>query len=104
MTYFLQWRHFALKTLKKPKTIAEGGKKCKSLMLPQTFLNYVLQWCLTGDQGSFRIYFWKSYLKFWKNSRLKQQSKKNKKDVTTNISKNFTKMFDHQFHITKENN
>ena len=38
MTYFLQWRHFALKTLKKPKTIAGWVKKRKSLMLPQISL------------------------------------------------------------------
>ena len=43
---------FSAKKLEK-NNIAGWGKKSKSLKWPQKFLNYVLQWYLTGDQIKF---------------------------------------------------
>ena len=43
---------FSAKKLEK-NNIAGWGKKSKSLKWPQKFLDYVLQWYLTGDRKTF---------------------------------------------------
>ena len=72
-------------------------KKSKTLKWPQKFLNYVLQWYLTGDQKKIWIYFWKL------ENQIKG-AKWKKSDITLNISKNFTTIFDHQLDVTEEHN
>ena len=79
--------------------IAGWGKKSKSLKWTQKFLNYVLQWCLTGDQKNICIYFWNLHI----NAKLKEKNEK-KNDISLNISKNFETIFDHRFDLIKAHN
>ena len=72
--------------------------KSKSLKLLEKFLNYVLQWYLTGDLHLF--------LKLDVNTKLKKTKSKKKKwnDRTLSTSKTAKTVFDHQPDITKEHN
>ena len=90
--------HFLQKKLEK-NYIAGWGRKSKSLKLPQKFLNYVLQWYLTGDQKKICIYFWNLHI----NAKLKEKNEK-KNDISLNISKNFETIFDHRFDLIKAHN
>ena len=89
---------FSAKKLEK-NNIAGWGKKSKSLKWPQKFLNYVLQWYLTGDQKKICIYFWNLHI----NAKLKEKNEK-KNDISLNISKNFETIFDHRFDLIKAHN
>ena len=80
------------------KTLLLGEKKSKSLKWPQKFLNYVLQWYLTGDQKKICIYFWNLDI----NAKLKEKNEKKK--ISLNISKKFAAIFDHRLDLIKAHN
>ena len=90
---------FSAKKSEKKNNIAGWAKKSKSLKWPQKFLNYVLQWCLMGDQKETCIYFWNLHI----CAKVKEKNEK-KDDISLNISKHFETIFDHQFGLFKEHN
>ena len=84
---------------KSQKTTLLGEEKTSnSLKWPQKFLNYVLQWYLTGDKKKMHLFLKSGY-----QCQIKGE-KWEKKDISLNISKNFAAIFDHRLDRIKEYN